>query len=62
MRVNVSQSANLIPLTNSNGKPIAETAQCYTDAINHAVQNGLKGIELELNRLVPLMPSTDDAE
>jgi len=45
-----------------NGKPIAETAQCYTDAINHAVQNGLKGIELELNRLVPLMPSTDDAE
>ena len=45
-----------------NGKSSADTAQAYTDSINYAVQNGLGSIELELNRLVPLMPSSDDAE
>ena len=42
-----------------NAKSIADTAEIYTNAINYAVQNGLKEIELELNRLVPLMPSSD---
>ena len=42
-----------------NAKSIADTAEAYTNAINYAVQNGLKEIELELNRLVPLMPSSD---
>ena len=45
-----------------NAKSIADTAEAYTNAINYAVQNGLKEIELELNRLVPLMPSSSDAE
>lgn len=43
----------------TNGSSIAETAQAYTDAINYAMQNNLKVIELEVNRLVPLMPSTE---
>ena len=42
-----------------NAKSIADTAEVYTNAINYAVQNGLKEIELELNRLVPLLPSSD---
>ena len=43
----------------TNGASIADTAQAYTDAITFAQQNGLKEIELEVNRLVPLMPSTE---
>lgn len=42
-----------------NAKSIADTAQAYTDAINYAMENNLKSIELELNRLVPLMPATE---
>lgn len=41
----------------TNGASIADTAEAYTDAINYAVQNNLKDIELELNRLVPMMPT-----
>lgn len=44
----------------TKGKSIADTGQAYTDAVNYATQNGLKGIELEVNRLVPLMPSTEE--
>ncbi len=43
----------------TNGAGIADTAQAYTNAINYAMQNDLKEIELEVNRLVPLMPSTE---
>ncbi|KAL7531361.1 hypothetical protein ACHAXR_003995, partial [Thalassiosira sp. AJA248-18] len=43
----------------TNGKSIADTAQAYTAAINYAMENNLKEIELEVNRLVPLMPSTE---
>ena len=41
------------------GASIAETAQAYTDAIKYAMQNNLKHIELEINRLVPLIPTTE---
>ena len=44
---------------NTNGVGIAETAQAYTDAVNYAMQNNLKDIELEVNRLVPMMPSEE---
>lgn len=43
----------------TNGVSIADTAEAYTAAINYAMQNSLKEIELELNRLVPMMPSMD---
>jgi hypothetical protein len=43
----------------TNGACIADTAQAYSDAIKYAMQNNIKGIELEVNRLVPLIPSTD---
>mgnify|MGYP000081705166 CR=1 FL=1 len=43
----------------TNGASIANTAKAYTDAINYAMENNLKDIELELNRLFPLMPSTE---
>ena len=39
---------------------IQNTAQAYTEAINFAVANGLPSIELEMNRLVPMMPSQED--
>lgn len=42
------------------GACIADTAQAYSDAIKYAMQNNIKGIELEVNRLVPLIPSTGD--
>lgn len=42
-----------------NGASIADTAQAYTDAVNYAMQNNLQAIELEVNRLVPMMPSTE---
>lgn len=41
------------------GASIAETARAYTNAIEYAMQNNFKDIELEVNRLVPLMPSTE---
>lgn len=41
------------------GASIAETAQAYTDAIKYAMHYNFKDIELEVNRLVPLMPSTE---
>ena len=40
--------------------PIQDTAQAYTEAINYAMANGIKTIELEVNRLVPMMPSQDE--
>jgi hypothetical protein len=43
----------------TNGASIADTAQAYTDAIKYAMQNNLKDIELEINRLVPLIPTTE---
>jgi hypothetical protein len=43
----------------TNGASIADTAQAYSDAIKYAMQNNIKGIELEVNRLVPLIPSTE---
>ena len=43
----------------TNGASIADTAQAYTDAIKYAMQNNLKEIELEINRLVPLIPTTE---
>ena len=43
----------------TNGACIADTAQAYSDAIKYAMQNNIKGIELEVNRLVPLIPSTE---
>lgn len=39
---------------------IQNTAQAYTEAINFAMANGLPSIELEVNRLVPMMPSQED--
>ncbi|KAL7464217.1 hypothetical protein ACHAXS_004551 [Conticribra weissflogii] len=36
---------------------LSTTAEVYTQAINYAVQNKLPGIQLELNRLVPMMAS-----
>ena len=45
--------------SSTNGATIADTAQAYTNAINYAMQNKLEVIELEVNRLVPLMPSTE---
>lgn len=43
----------------TNGACIADTAQAYSEAIKYAMQNNIKGIELEVNRLVPLIPSTE---
>ncbi|KAL7537792.1 hypothetical protein ACHAWF_005906 [Thalassiosira exigua] len=43
----------------TNGAGIADTAKAYTEAINYAMEHGLKDIELEVNRLVPLMPSEE---
>jgi hypothetical protein len=40
--------------------PIQDTAQAYTEAINFAVANNIPSIELEVNRLVPMMPSQDE--
>lgn len=40
--------------------PIQDTAQAYTEAINFAVSNEIPSIELEVNRLVPMMPSQDE--
>lgn len=39
---------------------IQNTAQAYTEAINFAMANSLPSIELEINRLVPMMPSQED--
>eukprot|EP00577_Skeletonema_sp_RCC1716_P026656 CAMPEP_0113431762 /NCGR_PEP_ID=MMETSP0013_2-20120614/33761_1 /TAXON_ID=2843 ORGANISM="Skeletonema costatum, Strain 1716" /NCGR_SAMPLE_ID=MMETSP0013_2 /ASSEMBLY_ACC=CAM_ASM_000158 /LENGTH=190 /DNA_ID=CAMNT_0000320783 /DNA_START=57 /DNA_END=629 /DNA_ORIENTATION=- /assembly_acc=CAM_ASM_000158 len=39
---------------------IQNTAQTYTEAINFAMTNSLPSIELEINRLVPMMPSQED--
>ena len=39
---------------------IQNTAQAYTEAINFAMTNSLPSIELEINRLVPMMPSQED--
>ncbi|KAK1743356.1 hypothetical protein QTG54_005977 [Skeletonema marinoi] len=39
---------------------IQNTAQVYTEAINFAMANSLPSIELEINRLVPMMPSQED--
>mmetsp|Transcript_24132 Transcript_24132/g.50273 ORF Transcript_24132/g.50273 Transcript_24132/m.50273 type:complete len:197 (-) Transcript_24132:187-777(-) len=36
---------------------LSTTAEVYTQAINYAVQNKLPSIQLELNRLVPMMAS-----
>ncbi|EJK75473.1 hypothetical protein THAOC_02805 [Thalassiosira oceanica] len=44
----------------TNGMEIAKVAEAYTAAINFAVENGLSEIQLEVNRLVPMMPSADD--
>lgn len=41
------------------GASIADTAQAYTAAINYAAENQLSEIELEVNRLVPMMPSEE---
>ena len=41
----------------TKGASIGDTAKIYTEAINYAMERGLDGIELEVNRLVPLMPS-----
>lgn len=43
----------------TNGKSIGDTAEAYTAAVNYAMQNNLKCIELEVNRLVPMMPSEE---
>lgn len=43
----------------TNAASIADTAEAYTTAINYAVENKLKDIELELNRLVPMMPTDE---
>ena len=43
----------------TRGATIADTAAVYTAAINYAVEKGLDGIELEVNRLVPMMPSEE---
>ena len=42
-------------------KSIAETAEAYTAAINYAVEHKLSEIELEVNRLVPMMPSEEES-
>jgi hypothetical protein len=42
-------------------KKIGEVARVYTDAINYAMENQLSGIELEVNRLVPLRAAEDGA-
>lgn len=39
---------------------IQNTAQAYTEAINFAMANSLTSIQLEVNRLVPMMPSQED--
>ena len=39
---------------------IQNTAQAYSEAINFASANSLPSIELEINRLVPMMPSQED--
>mmetsp|Transcript_8170 Transcript_8170/g.20097 ORF Transcript_8170/g.20097 Transcript_8170/m.20097 type:complete len:197 (+) Transcript_8170:102-692(+) len=44
---------------NTNGVSISDTAQAYSSAIEYAMQNDLKEIQLEVNRLVPMMPSTE---
>ena len=41
------------------GASIADTAQAYTAAINYAAENQLSEIELEVNRLVPMVPSDE---
>ncbi|KAL3827189.1 hypothetical protein ACHAXA_006744 [Cyclostephanos tholiformis] len=41
------------------GASIADTAQTYTDAIKYAMLNNFKHIELEVNRLVPLISSSE---
>ena len=43
----------------TRGFSIGDTAQTYTDAINYAMENGEKGVELEVNRLVPLVPTEE---
>mmetsp|Transcript_45130 Transcript_45130/g.94661 ORF Transcript_45130/g.94661 Transcript_45130/m.94661 type:complete len:199 (-) Transcript_45130:37-633(-) len=43
----------------TNGGSISVTAEAYTAAVNYAMQNNLEEIELELNRLVPMMPSSE---
>jgi hypothetical protein len=41
---------------------IQDTAQAYTEAINFAVANNIPSIELEVNRLVPMMPSKEEVK
>lgn len=43
----------------TRGKPIGEVAAAYTAAVNHAMENQLTEIELEVQRLVPMMPSEE---
>ncbi|KAL3781749.1 hypothetical protein HJC23_004848 [Cyclotella cryptica] len=44
---------------NTSGASIGDTASVYTAAVNHAMENQLKEIELEVNRLVPMMASEE---
>lgn len=43
------------------GKRIADVARCYTEAIQYATEKGLEGIELEVNRLVPLREASGES-
>jgi len=44
---------------NTSGASIGDTASVYTAAVNYAMENQLKEIELEVNRLVPMMASEE---
>ena len=44
----------------TKGVSIADTGRIYTEAVNYAMENNLKEIELEVNRLVPMMPSMEE--
>lgn len=44
------------------GAKIADVARVYTEAINYAVEKKLGGIELEVNRLVPLRAAEEQVE
>ena len=43
----------------TSGKDIDSTAKIYTEAIEYAVEKGLKAIELEMNRLVTLQATSE---
>ena len=43
----------------TSGKVIGDTAAVYTAAVNYAMENSLGEIELEVNRLVPMMATEE---